>query len=233
MVRKLKHHEQKLLRKVDFVTYKSDNNHRDAEIIRRYAIQKPSDYSKYNHICGSLRCAPASLPIFVSALPSHPFPPLTETVLKNQSPQALTSLVLTEIPNRQLAHHLSTLPPDDQIRHKHESLLLEKLYDMGILGTVGATGRGKLSEVEKKVSVSSLCRRRLGVVMTRLKMADTVQAAIKFIEQGHVRVGTDVITDPAFMVTRNMEDFVTWMDSSKIKRNILKYRDKLDDFDLL
>ncbi len=32
---------------------------------------------------------------------------------------------------------------------------------------------------------------------------------------------------------RNMEDFVTWVDSSKIKRNILKYRDKLDDFDLL
>jgi len=31
----------------------------------------------------------------------------------------------------------------------------------------------------------------------------------------------------------NMEDFVTWVDSSKIKRNIMKYRDKLDDFDLL
>ena len=33
--------------------------------------------------------------------------------------------------------------------------------------------------------------------------------------------------------TRNMEDFVTWVDSSKVKRNILKYREKLDDFDLL
>lgn len=33
--------------------------------------------------------------------------------------------------------------------------------------------------------------------------------------------------------SRNMEDFVTWVDSSKIKRNIMKYRDKLDDFDLL
>lgn len=32
---------------------------------------------------------------------------------------------------------------------------------------------------------------------------------------------------------RNLEDFVTWVDSSKIKRNVLKYRDKLDDFDLL
>ena len=48
----------------------------------------------------------------------------------------------------------------------------------------------------------------------------------------HVRVGTDVITDPAYLVSRNMEDFVTWVDSSKIKRNIMKYRDKLDDFEL-
>jgi hypothetical protein len=52
MVRKLKYHEQKLLRKVDFITYASDNNHRDAAVIRRYAIQKPSDYQKYNRIAG-------------------------------------------------------------------------------------------------------------------------------------------------------------------------------------
>lgn len=63
--------------------------------------------------------------------------------------------------------------------------------------------------------------------------ADRVVQAVKFIEQGHVRVGPEVVTDPAFLVTRNMEDFVTWVDSSKVKRNILKYRDKLDDFDLL
>ena len=52
MVRKLKHHEQKLLRKVDFTTYASDNNHRDAAVIRRYNIQKPADYQKYNRLCG-------------------------------------------------------------------------------------------------------------------------------------------------------------------------------------
>ena len=77
---------------------------------------------------------------------------------------------------RQLAHNLTLLEPTDPVRLKHEALLLEKLYDMGILGTAGAGGRGKLSEVEKKVTVSSMCRRRLGVVMTRLNMADTLQA---------------------------------------------------------
>lgn len=129
---------------------------------------------------------------------------------------------------RKLAHRLSLLPPDSAVRRKHEDLLLEKLYDMGIISSTS-----KLSAVEHDVTVSAFARRRLPVVMTRLKMAETVQAATKMIEQGHVRVGTDSITDPAYLVTRNMEDFVTWAVGSKIKRNIMKYRDKLDDFELL
>ena len=79
--------------------------------------------------------------------------------------------------------------------------MLEKLYDMGILGT-GGGGRGKLSDIEHKLTVSAFARRRLPVVMTRLRMADHVQAAVSIIEQGHVRVGTDVVTDPAYLVTR-------------------------------
>jgi U3 small nucleolar ribonucleoprotein protein IMP3 len=46
-------------------------------------------------------------------------------------------------------------------------------------------------------------------------------------------VGTEVITDTAFLVTRGIEDFVTWVDGSKIKRNLLEYKGALDDFDLL
>ena len=102
---------------------------------------------------------------------------------------------------------------------------------MGILPSTSSTA--KLSEVEKSVTVSAFCRRRLPVIMTRLRMAETVQAATTMIEQGHVRVGTETITDTAFLVSRSMEDFVTWVDGSRIKRNILRYREKLDDFDLL
>ena len=79
--------------------------------------------------------------------------------------------------------------------------MLEKLHDMGLLGA-GGGGKGKLSDVERKITVSAFCRRRLGVVMTRLRMAETVSAANKFIEQGHVRVGTEVVTDSAFLVSR-------------------------------
>lgn len=127
-----------------------------------------------------------------------------------------------------MAHKLAALPPDDPIRNKHENLLLSKLHDMAILPTTS-----KLSAVENAVTVSAFARRRLPVVMTRIRMAETVQAATKIIEQGHVRVGTQTITDPAYLVTRGMEDFVTWVDGSKIRRNILQYREKLDDFDLL
>jgi U3 small nucleolar ribonucleoprotein protein IMP3 len=69
--------------------------------------------------------------------------------------------------------------------------------------------------------------------MVRAKMAENLQEAITFIEQGHVRVGPEVVTDPAFLVIRPMEDFVTWVDSSKIKRAVARYNDKLDDYELL
>jgi len=52
MVRKLKHHEQRLLKKVDFTTWKSDKDHREHEVIRRYFIQKRDDYEKYNKLVG-------------------------------------------------------------------------------------------------------------------------------------------------------------------------------------
>ena len=37
----------------------------------------------------------------------------------------------------------------------------------------------------------------------------------------------------AFLVTRSFEDFVTWVDTSRIKRKVAAYNDKLDDYDLL
>ena len=57
--------------------------------------------------------------------------------------------------------------------------------------------------------------------------------AVRTIEQGHVRIGPSPITDPAMMVTRNMEDFITWVDGSSRKRTIMKYNDEVsgDRFD--
>jgi U3 small nucleolar ribonucleoprotein protein IMP3 len=155
MVRKLKHFEQKLLRKVDFTTYKSDHDHREAQVCRRYHM-KSSEYTAYNRLCGSLRS---------------------------------------------LAHRLAALDPSDPVRRVHEEVMLETLWECGVLGT-GGGGRGKLSDVEHKVTPAAFARRRIPLIMTRLGLADNVQAATRFIEQGHIRCGTDVITDSAFIVTR-------------------------------
>jgi U3 small nucleolar ribonucleoprotein protein IMP3 len=134
---------------------------------------------------------------------------------------------------RSLAHKLSQLDPEsDPVRKKLESEMLDKLWRMGILKQSREQGAG-LSKVEREVTVSAFCRRRLAVLMVRTGMVETIKAAATFIEQGHVRVGTEVVNDPAFLVSRNMEDFLTWVDSSKIKRNIMRYQQKLDDFDLL
>ncbi|KAJ3364282.1 hypothetical protein AMAG_10166 [Allomyces macrogynus ATCC 38327] len=182
MVRQLKHHEQKLLKKVDFLQWKNENNLREIQVMRRYHIQKREDYTKYNRLCGQIR---------------------------------------------QLAHRISLLDARDPFKAHKTDALLTKLYNMGFLPTKKA-----LSQCEK-MTVSAVCRRRLPIVMVRLKMAETVREAVTFVEQGHIRVGPQVVTDPAFLVTRNFEDFITWVDTSKIKRKIMKYNDKLDDFDLL
>lgn len=126
-----------------------------------------------------------------------------------------------------LCSKLKQLPADDSVRMQRTEDLLNKLYDLGIIPI--KTGL----DVCNDVNVSSICRRRLPVVMMRLKFAENLTEAISLIEQGHVRVGPTICKDPALLVTRYMEDFLTWVDSSKIKRKVAKFNDNLDDFDLL
>lgn len=128
---------------------------------------------------------------------------------------------------KQLCQKLRELPPDDKVRMQRTEDLLVKLYDMGIIPI--KTGL----DVCDKITVSSICRRRLPVVMMRLKFAENLTEAISLIEQGHMRIGPNIVKDPALLVTRNMEDFLTWVDTSKIKRKVAQFNDNLDDFDLL
>lgn len=181
-MRELKFHEKKLLKKVDFVQWKSDPTQRENTVLTRYYIQKRDDYVKYNRIVG----------------------------------------VTTK-----LVRKLTELASDDQYRIDTTDALLNKLYTLGIIQS-----KSSLSQCAK-ITVSHFCRRRLPVIMVRYNMAPSLKEAVKFIEQGHVRVGTNVIQDPAFLVTRSLEDFVTWTNGSAIKRHIVKYHNKVDDFDLL
>lgn len=83
-----------------------------------------------------------------------------------------------------------------------------------------------------RVNATSFCRRRLSVVLVRSHMAENMRSAVKFIEAGHVRVGPEVIKDPAMLITRPMEDLITWTDTSAIRRQMLEYNDMRDDFDI-
>ena len=52
MVRKLKHHESKLLKKVDMHHFKRESTLREISVMRRYHVQDRDDYRKYNKIVG-------------------------------------------------------------------------------------------------------------------------------------------------------------------------------------
>ena len=181
-MRQLKHHEKKLLRKVDLYSWKGENNLRVAKVLRRYHIQNREDYNSYSRLVGMIT---------------------------------------------KLSAKLKTLPAEDSFRIAMTDQLLEKLSNLGVVNTEKSLLKAD------QVTVSAFCRRRLPVVMMRLKMAETLKVAVTYVEQGQVRVGPNVVTDPAFLVTKNMEDYVTWTDQSKIRRTVQKYNDKLDDFDLL
>ena len=182
MVRKLKYHEEKLLRKTSLLPPPSSSALHTAKIVRRFHLPSQTTYQTYNRLSGNLR---------------------------------------------KTANLLSLLPADDAIRLKLEKELLQKCYEVGLI----REGK-RLKEIED-VGVARFARRRLSERLVVLRMAESPKDATRFIEQGHVRVGPETVTDPAFLVSRNMEDFVTWVDGSKIKRNIEKYKGKVDDFDLL
>uniref|UniRef100_A0A0A9WC67 U3 small nucleolar ribonucleoprotein protein IMP3 n=1 Tax=Lygus hesperus TaxID=30085 RepID=A0A0A9WC67_LYGHE len=181
MVRKLKFHEQKLLKKVDFLTWKVDNNLHEVKHLKRYFVQKREDYSKYNQLAKEIRS---------------------------------------------IAHKIKSLDNDSVFRANASARLLEKLHGMGLIDTKWDLGNCN------HVTAASFCRRRLPVMMFKTKMAPTVKMATKFVEQGHVRVGAELVKDPALLVTRSMEDFVSWVDASAIRRHVLEYNELRDDYDI-
>lgn len=181
-MRQLKFHEAKLLRKVDFLAWKSEGTLRELALLRRYHIGEREDYARYNRLAG-----------FV------------------------TSLVAK----------LRLLPPDSAYRVSATRRLLDKLFGLGLIDA--ATSLAKAEHIP----ATAFARRRLPVVLVRLRMSETLAEATNLVTSGQVRVGPETITDPAFLVTRAMEDYVRWVDAGKIRRAVAAYNDKADDYELL
>jgi len=150
-MRELKFHEKKLLKKVDFLDWKNEENIREVKILRRYYVQNRADLKAYNKIAGQIR---------------------------------------------KIVNKLKLLNKDDSYRIKKTQTLLEKLYTIGLVKT-----QSSLLDCDK-IGISSFCRRRLSYLLFKNKYCETIKSAITFIEQGQIRIGTEVITDPAFLVTR-------------------------------
>lgn len=160
MVRQLKHHEHKLLKKVDFLN-----------------VSRPQSSSLHRLTSSTVEAGRKSTRSQSHPSLSYPEPRRLHKVHHNSPP---IPAVCSSSKNRynklcgsirSFAHRLSLLPPRDPVRVRMEAQILSKLYDMGILGSTS-----KLSEIESKLTVASICRRRLSVVMSMSKMAETISS---------------------------------------------------------
>ncbi|WAR30947.1 IMP3-like protein, partial [Mya arenaria] len=130
MVRKLKFHEKKLLKKVDFISWNVDNNLHELKVMKKYYIQRREDYTKYNKLSRQVR---------------------------------------------ELVRRIKELDVKDPFRQEAVGQILEKLHSLGLIPTKRS-----------------------------LQLADDVNAS---------------------SFCRQMEDFVTWTDTSAIKKHVLDYND--------
>ena len=123
---------------------------------------------------------------------------------------------------RELAEAISKLP-EGPFRVKQSTELTDKLYGVGLI----KTKRLKKANV---VTVKSFCRRRLPVFMVQSGMFEgRIETAAMYVTHGHVRIGPHVVRDPAFLVARDQQDFLTWTES--FKKKIQEYNNQVDDYE--
>ena len=180
-MRKLKHHEKKLLKKTNLFAWKSTANVKESRVIHRYQLTDREDYIAYNKLVGYIT---------------------------------------------KLVSMLRKLPPNDADRMKMTEIILEKLHAIGVINSTQSL------DLCADLSTSAFCRRRLSTVLVEQKFCERIAEAVKFVQQGHVAVGPNVVSDPATLVTREMEDHIKWSEGSKIKRHLLKFGEGVDDFDM-
>ena len=180
MGRKLKYHEQRLLKKTNLLQWKRESNVHIGDIMAKYALEAPHEYYQYSKLVGQI---------------TH------------------------------LTNELRQMDAGDKVRIDTTRALVDRLYKLGVIDT-------KDLSVCENISVSSICRRRLPVVMVQLKFCSRVEDADKFVRQGHVRVGPGVVTNPSMLVSREMQDFISWARGSKIQQHVAQYREDFDDFDI-
>ena len=179
MGRKLKYHEQKLLKKTNLVQWRKENNIRIGDIMARFGLESSEEYHDYNRLVGKINS---------------------------------------------LTNFIRQMDPDDKVRISITKQFVDRLFNLGIINSP------TLQECEK-VTVSHVCRRRFSAVLVHLNFCQKISDADRYIRQGHVRIGPNVITNPAMLVSTDMEDYIGWAHGSKIQAHVQEYNETFDDFD--
>ena len=122
---------------------------------------------------------------------------------------------------------LRKLPEQSNFRKHILKQTLNKLFECGILKSKDGT-----ESTLEKISVSSMVRRRLVVMLKSLKFVETLKEGELYLSQGHFMIGNQMVKDPDFLVSRMLEDHISWNDKSKIKRKVKRFNQNEDDFEL-
>lgn len=93
-----------------------------------------------------------------------------------------------------------------------ERILLDKLYKMGLLG--------KNADLDDVLSLTgeNLLERRLQTIVFKKKIANTPKQARQFITHGHIAIEGRRTIYPSFSVTRELENKISYYETSPIKK---------------
>jgi small subunit ribosomal protein S4 len=94
---------------------------------------------------------------------------------------------------------------------EEEKVLLNKLYKMGLLSK-----NADLDDV-LSLNIEILLERRLQTVIIKKNMANTPKQARQLITHGHIAVEGRRTIFPSFIITRDLEDKISFYKGSSIK----------------
>ena len=90
--------------------------------------------------------------------------------------------------------------------------------------------KGTGIEGARKITVSRFLRRRLMVVLKTRKYVETLKESESLIRGGHIIVGNKMVKDPEMLISRNLEDYISWKEDSKIRQKIDRFKNNIDDY---
>lgn len=79
------------------------------------------------------------------------------------------------------------------------------------------------------LKLNNLLERKLSFLLKVQNLANSIVEAKKIIFAGHIKLGNKRINND-ILISKNMENFISWDDNSKIKRCIDRFNNELDDY---